>query len=112
MLVGVPMGGFVANDRPLEPFQPATLMSLGHLPAPTFDADDPGEQNGLTLDARVNAQGQYIDYRILSGPDSTVVKRQIDQVLLLSSFRPLLSFGRPTDGGHVVINFSAIRVRG
>jgi hypothetical protein len=53
-----------------------------------------------------------VEYHILSGPTDSGVMRQIDQVMLTSSFHPLLNDGRPTNGGHVVLNFSAIRVRG
>jgi hypothetical protein len=105
MLVGVPMGGVVANDLPLNFIQPAYLESLGPLPAPSFDAT-------LTLDATVNAQGHAVNYRIISGPTDSGVTRQIDQVMLVSRFRPRLNDGEPTNGGHVVLNFSAIRVRG
>jgi hypothetical protein len=33
-------------------------------------------------------------------------------MLFFYRFRPMLSFGRPTSGGHVVLSFSAIHVRG
>jgi len=36
----------------------------------------------------------------------------LDQLLFFYRFRPMLSFGRPTSGGHVVLSFSAVRVRG
>jgi Putative zinc-finger len=105
MLVGVPMNGFVANDQPLHFVQQAYLESLGPIPAPSFD-------DGLTLDATISAQGQAVNYRIISGPTDSGVTRQIDQVLLVSRFRPRLNDGEPTNGGHVVLNFSAIRVKG
>jgi hypothetical protein len=108
VLVGVPLGGVVANDEPLNLVQPAALESLGPLPMPT-PLDD---ASALTLDATVNAEGQAVNYKILSGPTDPHFTRQIDQVLLLSRFRPLLSFGRPTDGGHVLLSFAAIHVRG
>jgi hypothetical protein len=107
VLVGVPLGGVVANDEPLNLVQPAALESLGPLPMPTLD-----DASALTLDATVNAQGQAVNYKILSGPTDEHVTKEIDQVLLLSRFRPLLSFGRPTDGGHVLLSFAAIHVRG
>jgi hypothetical protein len=44
--------------------------------------------------------------------DSPEVHHQLDQMLIFSRFRPMLSFGRPTAGGHVVLSFSAIHVRG
>jgi anti-sigma factor RsiW len=105
LLVGVPMGSMVANDLQINLVQPAYLESLGPIPAPTFDM-------GLTLDATVNAQGQAVDYKIISGPTDSDSKRQIDQVMLLSHFRPRLNDGRPTSGGHVVLNFNSIRVKG
>jgi hypothetical protein len=109
MLVGVPMGGIVANDRPVTFIQPAQLETLGPLPAPTFDMDEAGD---LMVDWTVNAQGRAVTYRIISGPTDSGVTRQIDQVMLLSHFRPRMNDGQPTDGGHVVLSFSAIRVRG
>ena len=113
VLVGVPLGGVVANDEPLNLVQPAALESLGPLPMPTLDAvDNGGAASALTLDATVNAEGQAVYYKILSGPTDPHVTKEIDQVLLLSRFRPLLSFGRPTGGGHVLLSFAAIHVRG
>lgn len=105
LLVGVPMNGFVANDQPLHFVQQAYVESFGPIPAPSFD-------DGLTLDATISAQGQAVNYRIISGPTDSGVTRQIDQMLLVSHFRPRLNDGEPTNGGHVVLNFSAIRVRG
>jgi hypothetical protein len=51
-------------------------------------------------------------YRILSGSDSPRLRHQLDQILLFSRFRPMMSFGRPMAGGHVVLSFSAVHVRG
>lgn len=107
LMVGVPLGGVVVNDTPLHYVQPAYLVSLGPIPAPTFDE--------LTVDTTVNARGQMVDYHILSGPTGTEVMRQIDQVMMTSQFHPALHDGEPANGGHVVLNFSAlntIRVKG
>jgi hypothetical protein len=52
------------------------------------------------------------DYQIISGPTGLELRRQLDQMLLFSRFSPMLSFGRPTPGGHVVLSFSAVHVRG
>jgi hypothetical protein len=60
----------------------------------------------------VDAHGQMAGYQILSGPKSLDIRHQLDQMLLFSRFRPMLSFGRPTAGGHVILSFSAVRVRG
>jgi hypothetical protein len=40
------------------------------------------------------------------------VQHQLDQVMLFSRFRPQFSFGRPQAGGHVLVSFSEVRVRG
>lgn len=113
MLVGVPLGGVVPNDQPLNLVQPAQLESLAPFPLPGMtDADGRPNSGGLLLEATLNAQGEVLFYKILSGPTDPVVQRQIDQLLLFSRFRPQLSFGRPMDGGHVLLSFSEVRVRG
>jgi hypothetical protein len=113
MLVGVPMGRAVPNDRSLNFFQPAALESLASFPVPGIVATEGHPDSGyLQLEATLNSRGEVVSYKILSGPDNPAVQRQIDQVLLFSRFRPELSFGRPTNGGRVVLSFSEVRVRG
>jgi hypothetical protein len=68
--------------------------------------------HGLLVEATVNAQGEAVYYRILAGPDNETIRRQLDLVLLFSRFRPQMSFGRFTAGGHVVLSFSDISVHG
>jgi hypothetical protein len=53
-----------------------------------------------------------VSYRILAGPDTDTVRRQLDLVLLFSRFRPQMSFGRFTSGGRVVLSFSDLSIRG
>jgi hypothetical protein len=105
----------VPNDVPLSILQPAQLLSLSDYPeswAPEEHETDLAIPHGLLLDVTVDAHGQMVDYQILSGPRSPQLSRQLDQMLLFSRFRPMMSFGRPTSGGHVVLSFSAVRVRG
>jgi hypothetical protein len=112
VLIGVPMG-IVANDLPLNLVQPARLESLAPFTVPGIVATEGQPDSGLlVLEATLNAQGEVVSYNILSGPNDVAVKHQIDQVLLFSRFRPELSFGRPTDGGRVLLSFSEVRVRG
>jgi hypothetical protein len=66
----------------------------------------------LLIDVTVDQHGQMVGYQILSGPHSVDLRHQLDQMLLFSRFRPMMSFGRPTAGGHVILSFSAVRVRG
>lgn len=113
ILVGVPMGGVVPNDLPLNLVQPAQLESLAPFPFPGIVSTEGHPDSGaLLLEATLNAQGQVVRYKILSGPDNSAVQKQIDQVLLFSRFRPELSFGVPMAGGRVVLGFSEVHVRG
>ena len=112
ILVGVPMG-FVPNDLPLNLVQPAKLESLAPFAAPGIvSADGHLDSEALLLEVTLNARGDVVSYKILSGPNDVAVQRQLDQILLFSRFRPRLDFGRPMDGGRVVLGFSEVRVRG
>lgn len=105
----------VQNDVELNLMRPAELVSLSEYPqswAPENDDLELSLPHGLLVDVTVDAQGHMTDYQILSGPNSLELRRQLDQMLLFSRFSPMLSFGRPTAGGHVVLSFSAVRVRG
>ena len=111
IMVGVPVG-VVPGDLPLNLVQPAQVESLAPFAVPGLVTSDGDPAGALMIEATLNAQGDVVSYRILSGPHDAAVRRQIDQVLLFSRFRPRLSFGLPTDGGHVMIGFSEVRVRG
>jgi len=101
------------NDTPTALLRPAELISLSDMPAtPIMQHPDVQLQHDLLVDVVVDAQGEMSTYEIIDGPDTPAIRHQLDQVLLFSRFRPMLSFGRPTFGGHVVLNFSAIHVRG
>jgi len=113
MMVGVQLGRAVPNDRSLNFFQPAALESLASFPVPGIVSTEGHPDSGyLQLEATLNSRGEVVSYKILSGPDNVAVQRQLDQVLLFSRFRPELSFGRPTNGGRVLLSFSEVRVRG
>ena len=105
----------VENDVPINMIRPAKLVSLSDYPeswAPEQHDTELSLPHGLLLDVTVDAEGHMTDYQILSGPTSSELRHQLDQMLLFSRFSPMLSFGRPTAGGHVVVSFSAVRVRG
>jgi Putative zinc-finger len=112
ILVGMPVVS-AANDLPTSLMQPARLESLGPFPVPGItDGADPSGAELLIVEATLNQQGQVVSYNILAGPTDAALRRQLDQLLLFSRFRPQISFGRPTAGGRVVLNFSEVRVRG
>jgi hypothetical protein len=103
------------NDIPTGLLRPAELISLGDYPvAAVVEAQHPdvNSQRDLLVDVTVDAQGQMTNYNIITGPDTPELRHQLDQMLIFSRFRPMLSFGRPTAGGHVVLSFSAVHVRG
>jgi hypothetical protein len=92
--------------------RPAEVRTLADYPDSWAPESPDGDAHGLLVDVSLNARGQIDGYQILSGPDTQETRRQLDQILLFSSFRPMTSFGRPTNGGHVMLSFSAVRVRG
>jgi len=103
------------NDIPLGLLRPAELISLADYPEATLaevQHPDVDLQHELIVDVTVDAQGQMMNYEIITGPDTPALRHRLDQMLIFSRFRPMLSFGRPTAGGHVVLSFSAIHVRG
>jgi hypothetical protein len=105
----------VPNDVPLNILQPAELITLSDYPsswAPEQHDVELSLPHGLLVDVTVDQHGQMVGYQILAGPTSLDLRRQLDQMLMFSRFRPMMSFGRPTAGGHVILSFSAVRVRG
>jgi hypothetical protein len=103
------------NDVPLNIMQPAELVALSDSPgswAPEQHDTELALPHGLLLDVTVDAKGQMVDYQILSGPHTPEMQHELNQMLLFSRFNPMRSFGRPTSGGHVILSFSAVRVRG
>lgn len=105
----------VPNDVPLDILRPAELVSISDYPQAWASEQHELELSlpqGLQVYVTVDARGQMLDYEILSGPASPALCHQLDQILLFSRFRPMMSFGRPTAGGHVILSFNAVRVRG
>lgn len=105
----------VPNDVPLNILRPAELVSLSEYPQ-SWSSEQPESElslpQGLQVYVTVDARGQMMDYEILSGPASADLRHQLDQILLFSRFSPMKSFGRAISGGHVILNFNAVRVRG
>jgi hypothetical protein len=109
--LGVPLRA-VTNDSPTNLLQPARLEALAPFPITGLEESGHSGPHALLVEATVNSQGEAVSYRILSGPDTDTVRRQLDLVLLFSRFRPEMSFGRFTSNGRVVLSFSDISIRG
>lgn len=106
----------VQNDVPTNLIRPAELIYLSEYPQnwateQQYDVEL-ALPHGLLIDVSVDSHGRMMDYEIISGPDSPELRHQLDQILLFSRFSPMLSFGHPTAGGHVIVGFDAVRVRG
>jgi len=99
----------VENDVPVSFLRPAQLVTLSDYPQ-TW-APEPHDLD-VSVDVTVDEHGHMTQYEIVDGPNSSELRHQLDQMLLFSSFSPMLFFGRPTPGGHVVLSISAVRVRG
>ncbi|MGH9735894.1 MAG: anti-sigma factor family protein [Candidatus Acidiferrales bacterium] len=111
ILVGVPVG-VVPGDLPLNLVQQAQVESLAPFAVPGLIASDHDPAAAVTVEATLDADGNVVSYRIISGQSDATVRNGIEQVLMFSHFRPRLDFGRPTNGGRVMIGFSEVRVRG
>lgn len=110
--VGMPVGA-ATPDSPTNLLQPARLETLaGFQMSKLEEMTRTGGQHPLLVEAMVNADGQAVRYRVISGQVDVNMQRELDQVLFFSRFRPQMSFGRPTSGGRVILSFSQIRVRG
>jgi hypothetical protein len=109
--LGVPLRAD-SNDSPTNLLQPARLEALAPFPITGLEESGHAGPHALLVEATINAQGEAVSYRILAGPDNDTIRRQLDLVLLFSRFRPLMSFGRFTAGGRVVLSFSDLSIRG
>ena len=110
--VGMPVGA-ATPDSPTHLLQPARLEALaGFQMSKLEEMTRTGGQHPLLVEAMVNADGQALSYRVISGQVDENMQRELDQVLFFSRFRPQMSFGRPTSGGRVILSFSQIRVHG
>jgi hypothetical protein len=109
--LGVPLRAG-SNDSPTNLLQPARLEALAPFPITGLEESGHSGPHALLVEATINSLGEAVSYRILAGPDTDTVRRQLDLVLLFSRFRPEMSFGRFTSGGRVVLSFSDISIRG
>ncbi|HLJ24045.1 MAG TPA: hypothetical protein VKT71_08055 [Candidatus Acidoferrales bacterium] len=109
--LGVPLRAD-SNDSPTNLLQPARLEALAPFPITGLEESGHAGPHALLVEATINSEGEAVSYRILAGPDTDTIRRQLDLVLLFSRFRPEMSFGRYTSGGRVVLSFSDLSIRG
>ncbi len=74
-------------------------------------AVETGRDVPVLIDAKVDTSGRVYDYTILDGPSDSAVRRQVEQNLLTSVFKPATVFGVPVEG-HVMLTYTGVSVRG
>jgi hypothetical protein len=97
----------MANDEPIMGAMttPHYLYSAV-MPRPIIMPHD----TAIVVEAMINDQGRVYDYKIISGPEDEVVRRQVVDQLTLSVFEPARVFGTPVRG-RAVLTFSGISVQ-
>ena len=94
------------NDVPTGLYTPPKLAAAPFSDAFVISADTP-----VIIEASVDSKGRLQDYRIISGQDTTEVRKQLDRSLIFTIFEPATSFGQPAPG-RVVLSFANINVKG
>ena len=87
--------------------EPARVDSLSDFPASALADGGPGV---LMVQVTIGIAGDVVDYHIVAGPDDPGIRRQLDQTLIFSHFHPAKTFGRPINGGQVLISFGFVTV--
>ncbi|MFC6645389.1 anti-sigma factor family protein [Granulicella cerasi] len=70
-----------------------------------------GNEAPVLVMAQVDESGRVYDYSIIAGPQDNGVRRQVEQNLLSSVFKPATVFGAPVRG-RVMLTFTGVSVRG
>lgn len=97
----------MAHDVPLGAMTSPHYLYSAASPRPIVTAYD----TTIVVEAAIDAGGQVYDYKILSGPESSDVEKQVAEQLMLSVYEPARIFGSPARG-RVVVTFAGISVRG
>jgi len=93
-------------DLPLGFYSPPALDSS--LFGMTLNDTKPGS---ITVEATVDPNGRLQDYSVVSADGDQQISPEIKNMLIFSTFRPAMSFGRPTTG-KIMLVFSKIPVKG
>ena len=113
--VGVLVGMVAHPERASaqdEPLGMATGPRFLYNSGATADTDQIGTPEGpVVVEAYVNGAGLVYDYRIVSGPNDSRTRSQVENLLLFSVFEPARSYGQPVRG-LAVLSFSGVSVRG
>ena len=65
----------------------------------------------VLVEVAISSKGRVYDYRIVSGPTTTEVRKSLDNMLLMSHFTPAQFYGIPVPG-RAILSFSGASVHG
>jgi len=69
-------------------------------------------EDSLVIETHVDANGQVVDYKVLSSPKNAPdLLPEVKNMLIFTTFRPAMSMGQPMPG-RAVLAFSKIHARG
>src|ERR1700680_4102826 len=85
--LGVPLRAG-SNDSPTNLLQPARLEALAPFPITGLEESGHAGPHALLVEATVSSHGEAVSYRILAGPDTETVRRELVMALCFSRFRP------------------------
>jgi len=94
-----------------EPLGNPTAPRLVSLSSDAADSQIGAISAPVVVEVSINGEGYMYDYRIVSGPNDTTTRSQIENMLLMSRFEPARFFGQPVRG-LAVLSFSGVSVRG
>lgn len=109
VLAGLLCFGLTLDWLILPPVRPDALLITPARIESLAPLDFNTGRDGVVLVTRVNADGQVVDYRVLSG-ESAELKPQLDRLMYFSVFRPATMLGRPTES-ELVLSLRRITVR-
>lgn len=111
MMIGLPLGA-VPNDVPTNLIRPAEIVYMAPFTLSPSGDDGSAFEDDIIVETVVDSVGQAVSYEIIAGPKNLETRRQLDQVVFFSKFKPQTSFGRPESGGRVLLSFREVRVKG
>jgi hypothetical protein len=94
-----------------EPLGAATAPRLIDSLTGTGDNDMAELAAPVVVEAYVNDSGRVYDFNIVSGPNDTETRAEIENLLLSDRFEPAKFWGQPVRG-VAVLSFSGVSVRG
>jgi anti-sigma factor RsiW len=94
-----------------EPLGAASAPRLIYSVAGTGDNDMASLPGPVVVEAYINDSGRVYDFNIISGPNDSSTRSEVENLLLQSVFTPAKFWGQPVRG-IAVLSFSGVSVRG